>query len=280
VHAALTTRITLALLGACSFASSIEIVLHESGHAMAAVLLGADVGRFDVHPYRRSEVAVSYDGGRRSESSLLFSSAGMLAAVGVAAGVYFVTRARSHFWLPLQCLLPWSLFAEGSYLVDGSLNNYGDPSSIGSLAYCPQGVLISLGGIMFLVAILLSVNLIARLGAGESAPWWARGLAFLGMAGVTLPSGLCALKPGDSWTMGTIVLATGFGGLVVISITGGLIAHGLRKKLSWLLRTADAPVSWRQTLAALAAGLAVVGLLLAFGHTGHADWPLGISTCR
>ena len=212
-------------------------------------------------------MAVSYDGGRRSESSLLFSSAGILVAVGASACVYVVTRARSHFWLPLQCLLPWSLFAEGGYLIDGSLNNYGDPSSIGSLAYCPQGVLISLGGIMFLVAILLSVKLIARLGAGESAPWWARGLAFLGMACVTLPGGLYALKPSDSWTMATIVLATGFGGLVVISITGGLIVHGLRKKLSWLLRTPDAPVSWRHAMAAVVAGLAVVGLLLALGHT-------------
>jgi hypothetical protein len=117
MQAGLAPRIALALFGACSFASSIEIVLHESGHAMAAVLLGADVARFDVPPYRRSEVAVSYDGGRRSESSLLFSSAGILVAAGVSACVYVVTRARSHFWLPFQCLGPWSLFAEGSYLI-------------------------------------------------------------------------------------------------------------------------------------------------------------------
>jgi hypothetical protein len=264
--AGLVARIGLALLGAFLFASAVEILLHEAGHAAAGWVLGADFIRADVHPFRRSEVAVSYQGGMMARSSLLFSSAGILLAVAVSLGASLAAHSRSPFFLPVNCLGPTVLFVEGGYLIEGTLNHYGDPSAIATLAYLPQGLLPFVGGLMVVTAVLLSLRLIARAGVAEAAPWWARGAAFLAIACVALTNGLYALEPHDSSTMAIKVLAVGFAALAVVSICAGLLVHGLRKQLSWFIRGSGAPVSWPQAMVSLVAGLSVVGVLLALGN--------------
>lgn len=267
------TRVCVALFGAYLCACAVEVLLHESGHGIAALLLGADIDRFDVHPFRRSEVAISYDGGRRAESSLLFSAAGIAFAVAVSGVAYAAARRRSHFLLPVQFLFPATLLAEGQYLIDGSLTNYGDPSAIASLAYLPPAVLVILGAVMVCAGALLVVRLMAYVGLDKRVAWWARSAGFLALAVTNLPGAVYSAQAQDSLREVLTVAFVGLLCMFVFALLAGGFVHFLRRWLSWLL-TEDGPgVSWANAASAVFAGAIVAGVML--GLSTHAAEPSG-----
>jgi len=261
------TRICLILFGAYLAASGVEVVLHESGHGIAALLLGADIESFVVHPFRRSEVAISYDHGRRAESSLLFSAAGILFAVGVSAVGFLATPRGWHYFLAVRFLLPVALLAEGSYLIDGSLNDYGDPSAIASLAYLPQGALVVLGGTLVMAGLLIVLRLMADVGLDKSVPWWARTAAFLALAVTAMPGAMYMAEAGDSWPKVLTLTALGLF-MLVFALSAGLFVHVLRRRLSWFLRVPASPVSWTHVAVSILAAVITIGLMLGFGTHG------------
>ena len=262
----MTVRICVLLFGAWLFASSTEVLVHEAGHVLAGWSQGATIERFDAHPFRRSEVSVSYGGGRRAESSLWFSSAGILVALGVGGLGYFLARGRSYYWLPLAMLLPAACFAEGSYLIGGSLGNYGDPSAIASLAYLPASLLAGLGGVMVAGALVLGLRLMAHTGVDEGATWWRRVLAFMAVASVGLPGGVYALEAQESWPQTAKFLLVGTGLLAVMALFAGLLVHAVRRKLRWVLGGPSLRVTWPQALATLCAAVVVTGVMLAWSR--------------
>lgn len=256
------TRICVALSGAWLCAGAVEVLLHESGHGIAAHLLGADIVRFDVHPFRRSEVAISYDGGRRAETSLLFTVAGIGFAVVVSGVAYAASRRRSHFLLPVRVLFPAALLAEGQYLIDGSLTNYGDPSKIASLAYLPPAALVILGAVMVCTGALVVVRLMACVGLDKRVAWWARSAGFLALAVTNLPGAVYSAGAQESLVGLLTVAFVGLLCMLVLALLAGGLVHFLKRWLSWLMPENPSVVSWAHAASAVLAGAVVVGVML------------------
>jgi hypothetical protein len=175
---------------------------------------------------------------------------------------YLATRRKSHFFLPVQFLLPTALLAEGQYVVDGSLCNYGDPSEIASLAYFPFWVLALLGVLMVCAGAVLVVRLMANVGLDQHATWWSRSLALLALAVTYLPGAVYTAKAQDSLPEVLAVTGVGFVCMFIFALFGGVLVHLLRRRLSWIMVKTGPEASWTNAIVAIAAGAIVVGMML------------------
>jgi hypothetical protein len=139
------------------------LLVHEFGHAAAAVLTGADIVKITVYPFTFSKTLVN-----SNYYPTFVISAGPAVGAFLPLLIFFIAKSlRSPGLYLFRFFAGFSLIVNGAYLAFGPLKDYTDAAAI-ARAGCPPHILTLIGILIFIPGALMIRGLGSYFGLGPS----------------------------------------------------------------------------------------------------------------
>jgi len=254
-----TLQKCLIALGLIVFAYNAITIVHELGHAAAAMATGGEVDRIEVSPVSWSYAHFVSDPEPRATSW-----GGFLAAATIGPLVFFIVwGVKSRFSLWGLMLAMAGLVGSGVYMLVGAIIGIGDSASLMARGISP-GILIIIGIGLICAGLPFLLLLGSLLGVGRGHTRCRTTLSVISLPVLYLAVSVVyniVLRP-DEW----LLWLASAGGCVVLILPAALLVHG---SAGWIngpeVRRRAVPVNWLTAgfSLLLAAGI-VVGELWAF----------------